>query len=146
MLDKGEGSMDKVKVNALKWKQRLSWRRRQWNSKWADLARAVDEVLDLEWGVGPEEIQRSRASVWFHHSQSHLYHRKEKGRFSGHLSKVIVSGHLSKVIHPYFICVVSSPTVTCKSVAEYLRCIYVMALAQARKSLRLVELFPSEAL
>lgn len=41
--------------------------------------------------------------------------------------------HLSEVIHPYFICVISSPTVTCKSAAVYLCCIYVMALAQARK-------------
>lgn len=43
------------------------------------------------------------------------------------------SRHLSEVIHPYFICVVSSPTVTCKSAALYLCCIYVMALAQAGK-------------
>lgn len=44
-----------------------------------------------------------------------------------------VSCHLTEVIHPYFICVISSPTVTCKSAAVYLCCIYVMALAQARK-------------
>lgn len=44
-----------------------------------------------------------------------------------------VSCYLSEVIHPCFICVVSSPTVTCKSAAVYLCCIYVMALAQARE-------------
>lgn len=137
-----------------KWKQRLragkleeeavklkmSWLGQ--SSRWGAGVQAItepnNEVFDLEQGVGPEDIQRSRVStiIWF----SVLFVPQEGKRWifwtsglTGRFLGYDVSRHLSEVIHPYFICVVSSPTVTCKSAALYLCCIYVMALAQARK-------------
>lgn len=133
-----------------KWKVKGVWVKWKWISwKWKAGGGGSEIQTELTWWkqwmrwwiLGRELDQstsRASAIVWFHDSQSHLYHRRKKEDFLNFRAdrKVLghdVSRHLSEVIHPYFICVVSSPTVTCKSAAEYLCCIYVMALAQARK-------------
>lgn len=92
-------------------------------------------MFDLEQGVGPEDIQSLNPSVILSLVCTTGMKKVDFLNFRAD-RKVLgydVSCHLSEVIHPYFICVVSSPTVTCKSAALYLCCIYVMALAQPRK-------------
>lgn len=106
--------MGKVKVNTLKVKREAELEEEavKFKMSWPGQMRFIlSRRLD-------QRTSRASATVWLHHSQSHLYHSKEKADFLNFRAdrKVLghdVSGPLPEVIDPYFICVVSSPTVTC---------------------------------
>lgn len=147
MLNKGEGSMGKVKVNTLKVKReaeleeeavkfKMSWPGQSsgWGPSWAG-----------GWTRGHPEPQPQSDSIIL--SLICTTARKKQifwtsgltGRFWAMMFQVT---YLKWLIPILFVLFHHLQWL----VAEYLCCIYVMALAQARKSLRLVELFPSEAL